>query len=63
MARPRRDGSLGRDTVARAAAAVGGHGDEENYVNIYKNGLLILGVMGEHVLHRLALRRSPKFGV
>jgi glycosyltransferase involved in cell wall biosynthesis len=39
------------------------YGDEENYVNIYKNGLLILGVMGEYLLHRLRLRRSPKFEV
>ncbi len=39
------------------------YADEENYVNIYKNGLLILGVMGEYLLHRLALRQSPKFTV
>jgi len=39
------------------------YGDEENYVNIYKNGLLILAVMGEYLLHRLKLRRSPKFEV
>ena len=39
------------------------YGDEDNYVNIYKNGLLILGVLGEYTLHRLALRRSAKFTV
>lgn len=39
------------------------YADEDNYVNIYKNGFLILGVMGEYLLHRSGLRPSPKFTV
>jgi glycosyltransferase involved in cell wall biosynthesis len=39
------------------------YGDEDNYVNIVKNGFLILGVMAEYLLHRSAVRRSPKFAV
>ena len=39
------------------------YGDEDNYVNIVKNGFLILGVMAEYLLHRSAFRRSPKFAV
>ncbi len=39
------------------------YGDEDNYVNIYKNGCLIVGVMGEYLMHKWGLRRSKKFNV
>ncbi len=46
---------VAEDTIATHYA------DEDNYVNIYKNGCLIIGVMADYLLHRLRLRRSRKF--
>ena len=49
--------SVAEDTIATC------YGDEDNYVNIYKNGCLIVGVMLGYLLHKWGLRRSKKFDI
>jgi glycosyltransferase involved in cell wall biosynthesis len=49
--------SIAEETIATF------YGDEDNYVNIYKNGFLILSVMGEYLMHKTGLRRSKKFAL
>ena len=47
-----------RDDVIKTTYA-----DEENYVNIYKNGFLILGTLGLYLLHKWGMKKSPMFSI
>ncbi len=37
------------------------YGDEPNYLNVWRTGFAILGILGQYVLHRLGVRRVAKF--
>jgi glycosyltransferase involved in cell wall biosynthesis len=39
------------------------YADEENYVNIYKNGFLILGTLGRYLLNKWGMKKSPMFNI
>lgn len=37
------------------------YGDEDNHLNVWRTGFSILAILFEYVLHRLGLRRCPKY--
>ena len=39
------------------------YGNEPNYLNVWRTGFAILGILAEYVLHRSGLRRAAKFDV
>ena len=39
------------------------YADEENYVNIYKNGFLILGTLGRYLLNKWGVKKSAIFNI